>query len=229
MAYKMKTNIANRANYGKKRSTSKIKYIVIHFTGNPFDTDENNGKYFARKIVEASAHYFVDSDSVTQSVPDNYVAYSVGGSKYNNCKETGGGKFFAKATNTNTLNIELCDDVKNGKVYPSKATIDNAVALTKSLMKKYNIPASRVIRHFDVTGKSCPAYWVDDAKWEKEFHSKLSTTSKKETVAKKKSITVIAKEVVAGKWGNGETRKKKLKAAGYDYSAVQKKVNELLK
>ena len=45
----------------------------------------------------------------------------------------------------------------------------------------------------------------------------------------KKSVTEIAKEVIAGKWGNGETRKKKLKAAGYDYNAVQKKVNQLLK
>ena len=44
-----------------------------------------------------------------------------------------------------------------------------------------------------------------------------------------KSVTAVAKEVINGKWGNGATRKKKLKAAGYDYYAVQKKVNELLK
>lgn len=44
----------------------------------------------------------------------------------------------------------------------------------------------------------------------------------------KKSVTEIAKEVIAGKWGNGSDRKKKLTAAGYDYAAVQKKVNELL-
>lgn len=50
---------------------------------------------------------------------------------------------------------------------------------------------------------------------------------KKETP--KKSVTEIAKEVIAGKWGNGDDRKKKITAAGYDYSAVQKKVNELMK
>ena len=58
------------------------------------------------------------------------------------------------------------------------------------------------------------------------------TTANKETTEKKtskKSIDVIAKEVVEGKWGNGITRKKKLKAAGYDYNAVQKRINELLK
>ena len=53
-----------------------------------------------------------------------------------------------------------------------------------------------------------------------------------ETVAEKpayKSVDEIAKEVINGKWGNGETRKKKLTAAGYNYSQVQKRVNELLK
>ena len=44
-----------------------------------------------------------------------------------------------------------------------------------------------------------------------------------------KRITEIAKEVIDGKWGNGEDRKKKLAAAGYDYESVRKKVNELLK
>ena len=44
----------------------------------------------------------------------------------------------------------------------------------------------------------------------------------------KKSLDTVAKEVIAGKWGNGDERKQKLKAAGYDYNAVQDKVNELL-
>ena len=46
---------------------------------------------------------------------------------------------------------------------------------------------------------------------------------------KKKSVEEIAKEVIDSKWGNGEERKKKLSAEGYDWKAVQKKVNELLK
>ena len=45
----------------------------------------------------------------------------------------------------------------------------------------------------------------------------------------KKSVTTVAKEVLAGKWGNGDARKKKLQAAGYDYNAVQKEVNRLLR
>lgn len=54
------------------------------------------------------------------------------------------------------------------------------------------------------------------------------TASTKPT-EKKKSIDEIAREVIKGKWGNGSERKKKLTAAGYDYSKVQKRVNELLK
>ena len=43
-----------------------------------------------------------------------------------------------------------------------------------------------------------------------------------------KSVEAIAREVINGKWGNGDDRKKRLQAAGYDYSAVQRKVNKLL-
>ncbi len=148
--------------------------ISMEYTSNDGDTDENNGKYFAGNVVKASAHYFVDDDSITQSVPDDYVAWSVGGKKYSNCNVTGGGKYYGIATNANTLNIEIGDDVKNGVVYPSAATIQNAIEFTKIKIAQYNLSKEHVIRHFDVTGKSCPAYWVDDAKWKAEFWDKLS-------------------------------------------------------
>ena len=160
-----KTNLANRGNYGSSRSTSAIKYIVLHYTSNDGDTDESNGKYFHNNDVDSSAHYFVDSDSVTQSVPDNYVAWAVGGKKYPSCAQTGGGKFYGKCTNTNSLSIEMCDDKKDGTVQASDKTIANAQQLTRELMKKYNVPLENVIRHFDVVGKLCPAYYVDEAKW----------------------------------------------------------------
>ena len=92
MSYTFKKRLANKANYGSKRALSKIKFIVIHYTANDGDSDEGNGNYFANHIVEASAHYFVDGDSVTQSVPDDYVAWSVGGGKYSDCNKTGGGR-----------------------------------------------------------------------------------------------------------------------------------------
>ena len=51
---------------------------------------------------------------------------------------------------------------------------------------------------------------------------------KKTTAPKKKSNEEIAKEVIAGEWGNGSTRKKKLTDAGHDYKAIQKLVNKMI-
>lgn len=56
----------------------------------------------------------------------------------------------------------------------------------------------------------------------------LAYTSKGGATAAKKSVDEVAREVIAGKWGNGQDRKNRLTAAGYDYSAVQKRVNQLL-
>ena len=168
----IKVNTAHRSNYGNLRNTSSIKYIVIHYTAGDGDTDENNTKYFNRTVTQTSAHYFVDTDSITQSVPDNYVAWSVGGKKYNN----NGGRLYNKCVNNNSISIELCDDVKNGVIYPSTKTIQNALELTALLMKKYNVSKENVVRHWDVNGKPCPKYWVDDSKWKSEFWNKISAT-----------------------------------------------------
>ena len=252
MGYVLKRNLADKSNYGNVRDTAKIKWIVIHYTGNDGDKDENNGKYFRNnKNLGASAHYFVDSDSVTQSVPDNYIAWSVGGSKYSNCATTGGGKCYGKCTNANSISIELCDDVKNGTVYPSAATIANAIALAKTLMKKYNIPASKVIRHFDVTGKSCPSYWcgttAKDGKWKTEFWDKLSSSASasafKPYIVKitadelnvradagtNYKVTAVVKKneafTITGEKMNGSTKWLKLKSGkGYISSKYTKKV-----
>lgn len=177
MAFTLKKHTANKANYGGKRDKKNIKYIVIHYTGNDGDKDENNGKYFANNVTKTSAHYFVDSDSITQTVGDDYIAYSVGGSKYADCSKTGGGKLYKKCTNTNSISIELCDDIKNGIVYPSAAIIENALDLVRSLMRDYNVPKENVIRHFDVNGKACPDYWcgtpAKNDKWLSEFWNRI--------------------------------------------------------
>lgn len=174
MSYVLKTNLSNRANYGSTRSASSIKWLVFHYTANDGDTDEANGKYFAGNVVKASAHYFVDDNSVTQSVPDLYAAYAVGGKKWNDCWKTGGGKLYGKVTNKNSISIELCDPKRDGKIQPSEATLTNAVELGKKLMKKYNIDLDHVIRHFDVNGKHCPAYFMDEKEWNK-FKARLGT------------------------------------------------------
>ena len=197
MSYTLKKRLSNRANYGSQRALSQIKYIVIHYTANDGDSDEGNGNYFANNIVKASAHYFVDGDSVTQSVPDDYVAWSVGGKKYNDCNKTGGGKLYGQCTNTNSISIEMCDEVRNGISDFSVATIENTIELTKTLMKKYNVDISRVIRHFDVVGKLCPKPYVDNAKWQ-EFKNKI-TESEDLTMSQyeelKKAIETLSEKI----------------------------------
>lgn len=193
VSYAMKTNYAARGNYGAQRSLSDIQFIVIHYTANDGDTDEANGNYFRNNIVKASAHYFVDDDSVTQSVPDDFVAWSVGGDRYSNYQATGGAKYYGVCKNANSISIEICDTVRDGRVYPTEKTIANVVLLTRQLMSKYGITLGHVIRHFDVTGKACPAYWTDDNKWKNEFVHKLLNgggTSAPEPIAPKKLYKV---------------------------------------
>lgn len=147
----IKVNIANKQNYGGVRALNTIKYLVYHYTGNDGDSDESNGKHFHNHIVKASAHYFVDDDSATHSVPDNYIAYSVGGKCQSNHHP-----LYKVCTNSNSISIEMCDCYKNGKVEITEKTLENAIELGKMLMKKYNIPIKNVIRHYDVNGKACP-------------------------------------------------------------------------
>ena len=202
----METILADKSNYGKKRDTSSIKYIVIHYTANDGDSDRSNALYFQRnKNLKASAHYFVDDDSVTQSVPDDYVAYSVGGAKYKDCDKTGGGKLYRKATNSNTINIELCDTQKDGSIYPTKATVQNALELTQHLMEKYKIPQDNVIRHFDVNGKHCPAYWIEDGKWFNEFWNLLTKTTIVNGATDEKKADDEPKASVDSEYKVGET------------------------
>lgn len=170
---KFKTKLAARSNYGNKRKASDITYIGIHYTANDGDSDEGNASYFASPHnPKSSAHYFVDDDSITQSVPDNYIAYSVGGKKYTDCAKTGGGKLYGKATNANTLNIEMCDSKKDGTIRAQEATIVNTIKLVRQLMDKYHIDIDHVIRHFDVNGKHCPAYLMDEQAWA-EFKARI--------------------------------------------------------
>lgn len=118
------------------------QYIVIHDTGNVTDSDEGNANYFCTGSRGASAHYFVDSDSITQVVKDDDCSWHCG---------DGYGKY--GITNRNSIGIELCR-VNNKVEYQTKV---NAIELIKLLMSKYNIPIDRVVRHYDASRKCCPS------------------------------------------------------------------------
>lgn len=159
--------LANSWNYGSSRKADQIEYLVIHYTGNDGDSAKNNAAYYQRTVVGASAHYFVDDNTVYRSVPDLRIAWAVGGKKWADCNETGGGTMYGVVTNTNSINVELCDTVRDGVYRATEDTLQNAVALCRKLMAKYHIPLGRVYRHFDVTGKHCPAYMMDPTAWAK--------------------------------------------------------------
>lgn len=154
----------HNSNYSAKRGGNSIKYIVIHYTANNGDTAQNNCKYFNSPNRKASAHYFVGRDGVFQSVQDIHTAWHCGGSSYKHkyCR------------NANSIGIEMCSKIDgNGKYYIENSVIDNAIDLTKYLMDKYNISSSNVIRHYDVTGKTCPEPFVRDENLWKNFKSQL--------------------------------------------------------
>lgn len=173
MECKRKKAVAHRKNFGGTRPYSDIKYLVLHYTAVDGDSDEGNARYFQEeRMPHTSAHYFVDDDSITNSVPCNYTAYAVGGKKYSDCKITGGGRLYGVVTNSNSISIEMCDTLKDGTHNASEKTTENTIMLCRELMKKYNIPIERVVRHFDVNGKHCPVYFMDEDKWGK-FKEKL--------------------------------------------------------
>lgn len=152
-------------------SNRKIEYIVIHYVG-AVSTAEANTKYFKSINRKASAHYFVDDNSVWQCVEDKDSAWHCGGG----LQGFRGHAYYKKCLNSNSIGIEMCcyKNIK-GKLDISDATISNTIELTKELMKKYSVSEDKVIRHFDVTGKNCPAPFVaDETKWN-DFKSKLSS------------------------------------------------------
>lgn len=155
---------------------TKPKYIVVHYVG-AVSTAKNNADYFYSTYRGASAHYFVDETSIWQVVDDLDSAWHCG---------TTGTYYHASCRNTNSIGIEMCvKKTSSGKWYFEDATVTNTIELIKYLMDKYNIPVSNVIRHYDVTHKTCPEPYVRDTSAWNAFKARLtsggSTTVKDES------------------------------------------------
>ena len=84
--------------------------------------------------------------------------------------------------------------------------------------------------HRGFTNKSCPGDWLYSRLGDvaAKVTANLSSTTSTTTPSTSKTTEEVAQEVIAGKWGNGEERKQRLTAAGYNYSLIQAKVNELM-
>ncbi len=166
----VKERLAHQSNYTKGRK-QPVQYIVVHYTANNGDTAQGNGNYFAQANRNASAHYFVDENSIIQSVKDNDTAWHCGAKSYRH----------EKCRNDNSIGVEMCSEKdSNGQYYINEQTQNTAIVLVKTLMEKYNIPLENVLRHYDVTGKMCPEPFVrNEVQW-LDFKRKLSENDVKE-------------------------------------------------
>ena len=138
-------------------SLKRVKGIVIHYTANPGTGAKANRDYFeSRKDQEdttankVSSHFVVGLDGeIIQCIPLNEIAYA------------------SNDRNQDTISIECCHPGKNGKF--NKKTYHSLVQLCAWLCDQYEIQdKSDIIRHYDVTGKLCPLYYVKHpSQWDK--------------------------------------------------------------
>lgn len=132
----------------------EIRGIVIHYTANPGTTAEQNRSYFESlkdtHETKASSHFVIGIDGeIVQCIPSSEISYA------------------SNERNSDTISIECCHEGKDGKF--TEDTYDSLVQLTAWLCGKFNVPVENVIRHYDVTGKECPLYYVEHEDEWKQF------------------------------------------------------------
>lgn len=132
--------------------TDGIENIVIHYLANPGTTAQQNHDYFESlkdlKNTYMSANYVVGLEGeIIQCVPDDEIAYA------------------SNNKNSTSISIENCHEDESGRF--TQETYDSLVKLTAYLSEKYDLGRDDIIRHYDVTGKMCPLYFVEhEDKWE---------------------------------------------------------------
>ena len=132
-----------------------INAVVIHYVGNPGTTARANRNYFAslasgKEGTYASSHFVVGLEGeVVQCVPLTEVAYA------------------SNTRNGDTVSIEVCHPAETGEFSP--VTYGRCVELAAWLCREFKLdPETDVIRHYDVTGKECPLYYVEHPEaWER--------------------------------------------------------------
>ena len=131
----------------------KVNGIVIHYTANPGATAIANRNYFENlkdtHTTKASSHFVVGLEGeIVQCIPCNEIAYA------------------SNDRNSDTISIECCHPDATGKF--NQETKDTLIHLTAWLMGRYGLTTDDVIRHYDVTGKKCPLYYVEhEDEWKK--------------------------------------------------------------
>jgi N-acetylmuramoyl-L-alanine amidase CwlA len=150
---------------GEKQKS--IQYIVIHWVGNANTSATANRNYFNNLAkthsTSASSHYIIGlNGEIIRCIPDDEVAFHSG----------------SYSMNRKSIGIEDCHPDWNGKF--TDDTYNALVELCADLCKKYGISINNVIRHYDVTGKSCPKYYVEHQdEWNKlkqDIYNKINGT-----------------------------------------------------
>lgn len=141
-------------------STDRITGIVVHYTANPGSTAMDNRNYFEglkdSHITKASSNFVVGLDGeIVQCVPTWEVAYA------------------SNSRNHDTVSIECCHPDETGKF--NDATYRSMVQLCAWLCLKFGLDENDVIRHYDVTGKNCPKYFVENEDAWKTFRKDIKT------------------------------------------------------
>lgn len=130
----------------------KVNDIVIHYTANPNSDAKANRDYFESlkdtKITSASSHFIVGLEgNIIQCIPLNEISYA------------------SNDRNSDTISIECCHPDKSGKL--NKKTYHSLIHLCVYLCRVFSLSEENLIRHYDVTGKLCPKYYVKHPKkWE---------------------------------------------------------------
>ncbi|XOB63266.1 N-acetylmuramoyl-L-alanine amidase [Campylobacterota bacterium DY0563] len=137
-----------------------IKAIVIHWVANPMSKAINNRNFFEnRKNGQdgyGSAHYIIGLEGeIIQCLPEDEVAYHVGGTYTDYAINN-----LSSYPNNCTIGIELTHIDWEGKF--KESTLASARCLCQGLLSKYNLTKENIVRHYDVTGKDCPKYFVDN-------------------------------------------------------------------
>lgn len=133
-------------------SLEEVNGIVIHYTANPGTTAKQNRDYFEGLSLSgetsASSHFVIGIDGeIVQCIPCNEIAYA------------------SNDRNADTIAIECCIPDETGRF--TEATYDTLLHLAAWLMGRYDLTIEDVIRHYDVTGKDCPKYYVEHpSAWE---------------------------------------------------------------
>lgn len=125
-----------------------LKNIVIHYVGNPGTTAQQNRDYFDSPATQVSAHFLVGLDGeIIQCIP---LTEKCSASNHRN---------------RDTIAIEVCHSDDTGRFNPK--TYRSLVQLTAWLCGVCDLRSEDVIRHYDITGKLCPIYYVKNPKaWE---------------------------------------------------------------